>query len=227
MKRLRFSIGGILIAIAILAVALAALRSPSPLAAGVAFSLAFGSLVVAAVNVVVCGWGAGRAYWLGFLLAGGAYFIVCFVPGFRESMCPRLVTEAAFDLLYPMLSPPDPQVSSGSVVAFISNSVGTNGPTVPTTSWVIQAMTGRGVTTLPVPAEVGRWDLWTAPDRSSGVGYPIGTIGLISSEPFRTIAHSTTALLFGVLGVLYARRRYQTWADRDLPPRTEAVSKTP
>ena len=73
-------------------------------------------------------------------------------------------------------------------------------------------MTGRGVTALPVPANVGRWDLWTAPDRSGGVGYQIGTIGLINSEPFRTIALSTTVLLFGVLGALYARRRSQMWA---------------
>jgi hypothetical protein len=40
MKRRHFSIGDMLVVIAILAVGLAALRSPGPLAAGVAFRLA-------------------------------------------------------------------------------------------------------------------------------------------------------------------------------------------
>src|SRR5271170_6529415 len=109
----RFSIKAMMFVIGILAVAIAALRTPSLLVANTAFSLALTSLVVAALNVVMSGWGVGRAYWLGFICAGGVYFAVCFVPGLRESICPRLATEALLDLAYPFMAPIEvPAVSS-------------------------------------------------------------------------------------------------------------------
>ena len=111
MRLPRFSIASVLAVIAIFAVALAALRSPSYLWANVTFSLSLGALVVAIVNVVY-GRGAGRAYWFGFLLCGGIYFAVCSMAGLRDSVCPRLVTEAVLDFVYPHLSP-DSTTSSG------------------------------------------------------------------------------------------------------------------
>ena len=65
MRLPRFSIASVLAVIAIFAVALAALRSPSYIWANVTFSLALGALFVGVINVVYVR-GAGRAYWLGF-----------------------------------------------------------------------------------------------------------------------------------------------------------------
>jgi hypothetical protein len=92
MRLPRFSIASVLAVIAIFAVALAPLRSPSYLWANVTFSLALGALVVAVINVVYVR-GAGRAYWLGFLLCGGIYLAICSVPPLHDSVCPRLATE--------------------------------------------------------------------------------------------------------------------------------------
>src|SRR5271165_4104232 len=107
MRLPRYSIANLLALIAILAVALAALRRPSYLWANVTFSCALAA-VVAAVLSAVYSRQAARAYWLGFSLCGGIYLSVCSMPGLRESVCPRLVTEVILDFLYPQLSPPQP-----------------------------------------------------------------------------------------------------------------------
>ena len=113
MRLPRFSIANGLVVIAILAVALAALRTPSYLWANVTYSIALGAVVVAIVNFVY-GREARRAYWLGFSLCGGIYLTVCSVPVLRDSVGSRLVTEAILDFLYPHLPP---STSPGSNVA--------------------------------------------------------------------------------------------------------------
>ena len=104
MRLPRFSIANLLALIAILAVALAALRSPSYLWANVTFSFALGAVVLAVINVVFSH-GAGRAYWLGFALCGGVYLAICSLPVVREAVCTRLATEAVLDFIYPHLAP--------------------------------------------------------------------------------------------------------------------------
>jgi hypothetical protein len=37
------------------------------------------------------------------------------------------------------------------------------------------------------PAPESRWSAWSEPDRTNGVGYPIGTVSLVGSEAFRQI----------------------------------------
>ena len=110
MRRPHFSIASLLAVIGILGVALAALVNPSYLWANVTFSMAFAAIVLAIINTVY-GREARRAYWLGFSLCGGIYFAVCSVPSLRDSLCPRLATEAIFDFLYPHMAPPMPTPS--------------------------------------------------------------------------------------------------------------------
>jgi len=76
MTTFRFSIAGLLAVIGTLGVAFAALRSPSYLWANVTFSAALAALVLAAINVAI-GRGRSRAFWAGFLIAGGSYFAAC------------------------------------------------------------------------------------------------------------------------------------------------------
>lgn len=203
MRLPRFSIAEVLALIAILAVALAALRSPSYLWANVTFSLALVALVVALVNVVY-GRGAGRAYWVGFSLSGWIYLAICSVPGLREAVCPRLATEVILDFLYPQLSPPSTTSSSVTVV--------TPNPTGPSPlQYLVTPNVGSTYYAVPPPQPptVPRWAAWTQPDRTVSVGYPIGTVQLSSSEAFRQIGHSMCTLLVAFLGAAFARHRYR------------------
>ena len=159
----------------------AALRSPSQLWASTLFAVALGSLPVAAVNAVY-GRGRRRAFWVGFLVCGGSYFMATLGPWFRDEFGPRMVTTAALDLLYVEVSPPPP-----APIPIVRSVGGVN------------------------PGErdpLGTvWEAWTVPDRGDGVGYQVGQLALASTAPFRRIGHALLTLLFGTLGGLYARHR--------------------
>ena len=106
MRRPHFTIASLLAVIGVLGIALAALRNPSYLWANVTFSLALAALVLATINAVY-GRGARRAYWLGFTLCGGTEPSDLLVPGLRESVCPRLATEAGSSTCSdPQVAPP-------------------------------------------------------------------------------------------------------------------------
>jgi hypothetical protein len=53
-----------------------------------------------------------------------------------------------------------------------------------------------------------RWNAWTEPDRSDGVGWQIGNFALQSTAPFRRIGHSLLTFACAALGGAYAGRRY-------------------
>lgn len=202
MRAPRFSIARVLLAVVFCGVTFAALRSPSPLWANLLYSAVCVSIVLAAIQVVYCR-GPARAFWTGFLIAGGSYFVVYSVPFLRESMCPRLVSEPLVDLLYdrvarapssPVPVTPAPGVQS-RMTSFVRNSQGLTG------TWAVLA---AGNTPEPT---VTRWTLWTEPDYTTGVGYPIGQILLASSEAFRQVGHSILILGFAVCGGFFARHR--------------------
>jgi hypothetical protein len=207
MRLPRFSIASILAVIAIFAVALAVLRSPSYLWANVTFSLALGALFVAVINVVYVR-GVGRAYWLGFLLCGGVYLAICSVPPLHDSVCPRLATEVVLDLLYPYLSPAAPTSPAGATTFTASFTTTSSGVGPPVSS-------GASTTTVPVftfaqqppPPSIRPWTAWTEPNRTIGVGYQIGTVSLCSSEAFRRVGHSMFTLLVAALGGMFPRNR--------------------
>jgi hypothetical protein len=79
MRRIRFTIGGLLAVVLFLAVAIAALREATDLWDSGLFTLTAGLLVVA-VLLVVHRTGRRRAFWLGFALVGGAYLIASLIP---------------------------------------------------------------------------------------------------------------------------------------------------
>jgi hypothetical protein len=224
MRRARYSIANLLAVIGVLAVAMAALRNPSYLWANVTFSLAFTCLAVAIINAVY-GQGARRAYWFGFSVCGGAYFAVCSMPGLRESVCPRLATEVVFDHLYPIVAPPDAVPSQPTMNGMMGQM---QAQMLVRLQTQLNGMTGTASQPSefvpagepPGPASSsleGRWAAWNATDRSNGVGYQIGTVLLVSSDPFRQIGHSLATLLLALLGGVYARGRYEAAQARNVP----------
>jgi hypothetical protein len=211
MRLPRFSIANGLAIIAILAVALAALRTPSYLWANVTYSLALGAVVVAIINVVY-GREAGRAYWLGFSLCGGIYLTVCSAPLLRDSVCPRLVSETILDFLYPHLSPA--QTTPLTIVEGWNG----NGASVPTLNPFALSpfySTVRTPVQMPVLAgpqpqsPVSRWADWTQPDRVISSRFQTAMVPLCSSEAFRQIGHSMFTLLVAVVGATFTRHRYR------------------
>ena len=65
MRRFRFTIGGIMAVVLVLAIGLAALKSTSGVWAGVMLVLTYGTLGLAIVGAILCR-GADQAWWLGF-----------------------------------------------------------------------------------------------------------------------------------------------------------------
>lgn len=185
--RPRVSIRRMLALIVAFAVALAALRSPSNFWANTLFTLTLAALVVSVINVVYSR-ARVRAFWVGFLIAGSAYFLLHWVPPFGD----RLVSVPLLDILYPHLVPPEPtrpvaRASAGRTQVILVSRGAFGGPPLP---------------------DPGRWAVWTEPDRGSGVGATIGSIYMTSPEPYQLIGHSLLTLVVAALGGLYARRRY-------------------
>jgi hypothetical protein len=75
MRTIRFPIAGLMLAVLVVAVALAALRNASETWAGVMFLITCGVLSLAIVGVV-CRDGPQRAWWLGFALFGWGYLLL-------------------------------------------------------------------------------------------------------------------------------------------------------
>jgi hypothetical protein len=194
----RITIAQLAVAVAFCGVAFSALHSPSQLWANALYTTVFVALVLAAINVLFSR-GRSRAFWAGFLIAGGTYFVTYAVPTLRESICPRLLTEPLLDMLYANVAPPltvpvqltgELSVDTGTEMAMMS------------------MMSRKPGSPVPALVPMSRWAMWTEPERFEGVGYTIGVIRLVSPEPFRQIGHALLILLFAFVGGVYARHRF-------------------
>ena len=212
--RRRYTIAQLIAVVAICGVAFAALRTPSYLWSSALYTTACAAVVIAAINVVFSR-GPSRAYWAGFLIAGGVYFISYSVPALQELVCPRLVTTPILDLIYPYVSPEPPgsPVLTGSSTPFLMTAQPSGGgpvlyqPTAAPSTFPSPPPVYGGLT-LPAPDTRSRWTAWTEPDRAIGVGYTFGSLSLVNTQPFRQIGHSIAILLSGIFGGIYARHRF-------------------
>ena len=82
MRKLRFPIAGLMAAVLVIALGLAALRNASVTWAGSTFLLTCAVLCLALVGVV-CRHGTERAWWLGFALFGWGYLFLAFYTSFE------------------------------------------------------------------------------------------------------------------------------------------------
>ncbi len=102
MQRYRFSIRGLMIIIMVLAVAFAALRTPSRIWANAWFSLALGGITIA-IPAAVVRRGDRRAFWIGFAVCGWVYFLFALSPIVSEQTYHQLVTTTVLDLAAPYI----------------------------------------------------------------------------------------------------------------------------
>jgi hypothetical protein len=190
--RPRFSVARLLAVIALCGVGFAALRSPSHLWASAVFAVALGSLPLALLNAIYRR-ERQRAFWVGFLVCGAAYFAATKGPWFRDEFGPRLVTTAALDLLYIRVAPP-PTGAGGDPFTWAKAAV-------------LDESGSKEYFTFVSPPRT-QWAEWTEPDRTTGLGLQVSKITLVSPETFRSIGHSLFTLVLAALGGLYAGVRY-------------------
>lgn len=199
MRRPRFSIGGLMAAVLVAGVGLAALRSASPLWGRLVFTAALAAVGLAALAALVAG-GRRRAFAAGFVLFGGGALLLHFGPWCRAEVRPYLATTALLDAVRPLIRPAAPELVEWAYVD----------------SWV-----------EPLQPVANTWiPILTAPDDSvipSGAGNPSYTVNLSwprprlilvePDAPFLRIGDSLLALAWGGVGGLVGRRLHAT---RDL-----------
>ena len=104
MRFARFSISGLIGAVAISAVGLACLMFASSPWAGTTLSITLGTLTVALIGVA-CRRGDRQAFWVGFSLCGWTYMVLSSGPWFASDIRQRLVTTRMLRWAYPHLIP--------------------------------------------------------------------------------------------------------------------------
>jgi hypothetical protein len=188
MRGPRFSIGTLLSVIAILGVAMAALRNPSYLWAALTFTTALLAVIAAIASAIVAR-AERRAYWLGFSLFGGTYLAICTMPGLHDAVCPRLATEALFDFIYPLMAPADPAppvvpqfISTGTVSLpqFTIQPVSPPPATLPTMPGTPNLVWPDDPYTVPNPNYPTPW---TAPIAPAPLPYYTFTMNTVVSSP--------------------------------------------
>jgi hypothetical protein len=214
MPRMRVSIAGILVWVALLGVGFAALRNPSLLWSNALFSVALGTLTLA-VLAAVYRRGRRRAFWVGFATCGWVYLLLALGPANESLWSPYLVTTAILDVLFEQVipQPPAPGAAPPAIAPAVPAASAVNGQT-----WTGQVNIRRarfgGIAVAPVESP---WQAWSTPDRELNLNPPPtpGGISVFSPEPFRRIGHSLFCLLIALIGGFVTRYFHATRDDRD------------
>jgi hypothetical protein len=193
MKRIRFTIGGLLTVIFCVAVATAALRASTDLWENAVFSTTLFVLATSTL-LAVHRTGGKRAFWLGFVVFGGVYLSASVMP----SIDSRLLTTQGLTYLDSKI--PD---RSREVLVLTGSAITSS------TASTAQAMGGStavrwNVSTTPYPGSAVR--LWTTTGRLLG-----GSSG--TTENFLRIGHCVLALLFAFIGGRFSRLLHQPTAE--------------
>lgn len=216
----RFSILSLMGLVGVIALGIAALRSPTPLWANGLFTLAL-MVSMAAVIYAIYGKGRRRAFAVGFASCGWVYLVLAFAPGCDEHIAPHLMTTAILDGLSRRIIQPNPQRALGGVPGGFSGMGGIGGGSPGGRGGGLGGngggMGGGGMGGGPGGgmggggggrrglgmADLDRWDVWTTVDRwPPGFAQPTRATSPVS---FQRIGHSLTALLFAMLGGIFAR----------------------
>jgi hypothetical protein len=187
MRRIRFTIAGLLGFVSFTAIGLAALRSATDLWDSGVFGITLALLLIS-VLLAVHRTGVGRAYWLGFALFGWAYLVICLVPPIEA----RLPTTQGLAYI-------DSKVADRPVsMTFGFTTHGVNGNTNRAMRLYSSLVNGDSI----VSSQSGTVRVWDATTGRLLAG-PSGT-----SENFVRIGHSLLALVLAFLGAHLSRYLY-------------------
>lgn len=212
----RFSIAGLIAVVGLFGIGFAALASPSALWAGAVVSLNLAMLVVALIAAIERRDPVRRAFWTGFLIAGGIYLIAA--RGGWLDAGNELVTTAALDILYAQIAPPAPSGGMGGMGGGSGMMGGFMGGGFPggmsgnSTGMGMGMSMGSMMPGMGGPAPTTRWREWARPNRTTvqsvGPGFP--QVSWVVPRTFLHIGHSIFSLIFGIMGGFLAR-----WYRRD------------
>ncbi len=182
MRWFRTSIAGLLVAVALVGVAIAALIHPSPIVGNAAFSAILATLTIAVLTAVYRR-GRARAFWVGFATCGWACFLAIYGPGMYSLIGQDLVITAILDIAYPY--------------------------TVPTTG---PATTFGPAGVMPPTPFPGAWEVWTRPDRVTQYNMvdPSKEPFAVSPKMFRRIGYALSCLMSALIGGVLTRRFHAT-----------------
>jgi hypothetical protein len=198
MTRPRVSIAGLMAVVLFCGIGIAAIRSASPLWAGVVMLATLGVMASAILGAIFRR-GERRASWVGFALFGWGYLTLAFAPWFSTEVKPMLATSTGIDALHARLHP----MSSWTSDLVISGVGG-----MPSNVWStpIQVQGNVQVNTPATMTVTGSNVSWT---QANGL-YPLIVTGTPpvgpNQEEFRRIGHCLFSLLAAVIGGLIARR---------------------
>jgi hypothetical protein len=179
MRRYSFSIRGLMSVVVILALAFAALRTPSRIWANAWFSLALSGLTVAIPGAVATVEDR-RAFWVGFAAFGWVYFAFTLAPWVDKEASHQLLSTTILDIASPYI------VDNRYLARTYMQSI--NPPSS--------------------PAEPTAWQAWNLPDFQATDSWRIGYVKLHSPFLFLRIGHAVFCLLGAVVGGELARYLY-------------------
>jgi hypothetical protein len=113
MRRLRFTISGLIVVIVIVAVALAAIRSGSSAWAGAMLSITFFAMICSLLGIAF-GRGMRRVYWSGFALLGWSYLLFMYAPWLAMNIGQFLLAPNLFEYLDEVLHGNAPQMGGST-----------------------------------------------------------------------------------------------------------------
>lgn len=184
MRRYSFSIRGLMAFIVILALGLVALRTPSRIWMNAWYSIAIGS-VTFAVPAAFATVDERRAFWIGFAITGGVYFLFTLGPWVGDESFHHFITTTILDIAAPTI------VDNRYLIP--SYMMAMNPPTA--------------------PVDPTSWQVWNLPDfrTSTNRAWTIGYVTLHSPPLYLRIGHGLFTLIAGLIGgelsrFLYLRR---------------------
>jgi hypothetical protein len=205
MRRIRFNIASMLVAVLVLGAGFAALRASNDLWDSGLFSLTLTVLLIS-ILLAIHRSEAQRSFWIGFALFGGGYLVLSLVPSIES----RLVSTRALAYL-------DSKVPGRSLGRSIRLALDVFGEPSKHKKILIASSDEddqQDATSQGVPA------LWDATTAKLFIGWS-GT-----TENFVRIGHSLLALLVGWLGGLLSRRlwRASKTAEEPTPINVEGIN---
>jgi hypothetical protein len=104
MRRPQVSIAGLALAVAVVALGLAAIRSGSPAWSGAMVSIMMFALIVSVLGTILAR-GPRRVFWLGFATLGWGALLLALIPWLYANLGQYLLAPNLFEVLDPVLHP--------------------------------------------------------------------------------------------------------------------------